>query len=99
MKPLTGKTALVTGGGSGVGLGTAKALAEAGVTVTICGRNLEKLEAVAGDQLSARKCDISKRDEVDALIAGIGTPDILVNSAGVNIVKRKVSEIDPADFD
>ena len=52
MKPLTGKTALVTGGGSGVGLGTAKALAEAGATVTICGRNLEKLEAVAEDQLS-----------------------------------------------
>jgi NAD(P)-dependent dehydrogenase (short-subunit alcohol dehydrogenase family) len=69
MKSLTGKTALVTGGGSGVGLGTAKALAEAGATVTICGRNLEKLEAVAGDKLSARKCDISKREEVDALIS------------------------------
>jgi len=99
MKSLTGKTALVTGGGSGVGLGTAKALAEAGATVTICGRNLEKLEAVAGDKLSARKCDISKREEVDALISELGAPDILVNSAGVNIVKRKVSEIDPADFD
>ena len=99
MKPLTGKSALVTGGGSGVGLGTAKALAEAGATVTICGRNLEKLEAVAGDHLSTCKCDISKREEVDALILELGTPDILVNSAGVNIVKRKVSEIDPTDFD
>lgn len=99
MKPLTGKTALVTGGGSGVGLGTAKALVEAGATVTICGRNLEKLQAVAGTQMEVRACDISNREEVDTLISQLGAPDILVNSAGVNIVKRKVSEIDPADFD
>ena len=99
MKPLTGKTALVTGGGSGVGLGTAQALATAGAAVTICGRNLKKLQAVAGDQLVARKCDISKRKDVDSLIAELGTPDSLVNSAGINIVQRKVSEIAPTDFD
>ena len=99
MKPLSGKTAIVTGGGSGVGLGTAQALAEAGCSVTICGRNAEKLHAVAGDLLSVRPCDITNREDVDGLIAELGTPDILVNSAGVNIVKRKVSEIAPADFD
>jgi len=99
MKPLSGKTALVTGGGSGVGLGTARALAAAGATVTICGRNLEKLQAVAGDDLAVEPCDISNREEVNALIAKLGAPDILINSAGVNIAKRKVSEIDPDDFD
>lgn len=99
MKPLSGKTAIVTGGGSGVGLGTAQTLAEAGAIVTICGRNAEKLRAVAGDNLSVYPCDISDRDQVNALIAELGAPDILVNSAGVNIAKRKVSEIDPADFD
>ena len=99
MKPLSGKTALVTGGGSGVGLGTARALAEAGATVTICGRNLEKLQTVAGENLTVEQCDISNRAEVNALINKLGTPDLLVNSAGVNIAKRKVSEIDPADFD
>lgn len=99
MKPLSGKTALVTGGGSGVGLGTARALAEAGASVTICGRNEEKLRAVAGEDLRVQVCDISGREDVNSLIRHIGTPDILVNSAGVNIVKRKVSEIDPADFD
>ncbi len=99
MKPLSGKSALVTGGGSGVGLGTARALAEAGATVTICGRKLEKLQAVAGDNLAVEQCDISNREEVNALIAKLGSPDFLINSAGVNIAKRKVSEIDPADFD
>ncbi|MFT6862169.1 MAG: NADP-dependent 3-hydroxy acid dehydrogenase YdfG [Akkermansiaceae bacterium] len=99
MKPLSGKTALVTGGGSGVGLGTARALAAAGASVTICGRNLEKLQAVAGDDLAVEPCDISNREEVNALIAKLGAPDILINSAGVNIAKRKVSEIDPDDFD
>ena len=99
MKPLSGKTAIVTGGGSGIGLGTARALAEAGCTVTICGRNADKLQTVAGDQLATHACDISNRDDVAALFADLGTPDILVNAAGVNIAKRKVSEIDPADFD
>ncbi len=99
MKALSGKTALVTGGGSGVGLGTAQALAEAGATVTICGRNEEKLREVAGEFLRVQVCDISSRQDVNSLISHIGTPDILVNSAGVNIAKRKVSEIDPADFD
>lgn len=99
MKPLSGKTALVTGGGSGVGLGTARALAEAGASVTICGRNLEKLQAVAGKNLGVEQCDISNRKQVNALITRLGAPDILINSAGVNIAKRKVSEIDPADFD
>jgi NADP-dependent 3-hydroxy acid dehydrogenase YdfG len=99
MKPLSGKTAIVFGGGSGVGLGTARALAEAGATVTICGRNEEKLRAVADDYLKVQPCDISSRIEVDALFKHLGSPDILVNSAGVNIAKRKVSEIDPADFD
>lgn len=99
MKPLSGKTALVTGGGSGVGLGTARALADAGATVTICGRNLEKLQTVAGESLAVEQCDISNREDVNALIAKLGAPDILINSAGINIAKRKVSEIDPADFD
>jgi len=96
---LSSKKALITGGGSGIGLGTARALSDAGCAVTICGRNADKLRTVAGDNLATHACDISNRDDVAALFSDLGTPDILVNAAGVNIVKRKVSEIDPADFD
>ena len=46
---ISGKHALVTGGGTGVGAAIALALAEAGVAVTICGRRKAKLEAVAGE--------------------------------------------------
>ncbi len=99
MKPLTGKTAIVTGGGSGIGLGTAQALAEAGCDVTICGRNEEKLKSVAGDNLKIKACDISDREQVIATFNELGVPDIIVNAAGVNIAKRSVKELSPEDFD
>jgi NAD(P)-dependent dehydrogenase (short-subunit alcohol dehydrogenase family) len=52
MARLSGKHALVTGGGSGTGAAIARALAEAGATVTICGRRLEALQSVAsGNQM------------------------------------------------
>ena len=99
MKPLTGKTAVVTGGGSGIGLGAAQALAEAGCDVTICGRNEEKLSAVAGDNLKIKACDISDRDQVIETFEQLGVPDIVVNAAGVNIAKRAVKDLAPDDFD
>ena len=99
MKPLSGKTAIVTGGGSGIGLGTAQALAEAGCSVTICGRNEDKLGAVAGETLKIKACDISDREQVIATFQELGVPDIIVNAAGVNIAKRSVKELAPEDFD
>jgi NADP-dependent 3-hydroxy acid dehydrogenase YdfG len=99
MKPLSGKTAIVTGGGSGIGLGTAQALAEAGCSVTICGRNEDKLRAVAGENLKIKACDISDREQVIATFQELGVPDIIVNAAGVNIAKRSVKELAPEDFD
>ncbi len=87
-----GRTAIVSGGGSGIGKATAWVLARLGARVAICGRNIERLDAVRstfdarGWPILARPCDI--RDEtavetfLDAVEAGFGPPDILVNNAG-----------------
>lgn len=107
---LVGKVALVTGGGSGIGLGIALALANAGCRVAIAGRNLKKLEEVVPQfdpdhQPKIFACDISDREAAESLITAVsnnqelGPIDILVNSAGINIAKRKMTELDPADFD
>lgn len=99
MSSLKGKTVIITGGGSGVGLGCAKALAEAGCQVTICGRDAKKLEEAAGPGVLAYACDISDRKQVENLFMDLGVPDILINSAGINVVKRKVAELSYEDFD
>ena len=90
---LGGKTALITGGGSGIGLGIALALAREGCRVAISGRNEEKLRQAADlfqeQPLLTRTCDVSDRADVMELVAWfnerLGVPDILVNSAGINI--------------
>lgn len=99
MNSLTSKTALVTGGGSGVGLGAARALAEAGCDVIITGRDISKLRAVAEDTLRPIACDISDREQVASLFSQIPAPEIVVNAAGINIVKRASDELSPEDFD
>ncbi|MFW5692898.1 MAG: SDR family oxidoreductase [Thermoguttaceae bacterium] len=105
---LKDKAALVTGGSSGIGLGVAQALAREGCRVVICGRDEQKLrDAVrksdGGPPLLARPCDVSDRADVNALVAWaveqLGRLDIVVNSAGINVARRKMRELDPADFD
>ena len=105
---LKNETALVTGGGSGVGLGIAKALSREGCRVAIAGRNADKLRAAAegfGGQppILHKACDVANRADVAALVqwfeAQLGPVGILVNSAGINVVRRAVAELDPADWD
>ena len=105
---LHGKNVLVTGGGSGIGLGVATALARESCRVAIAGRNAQKLARAAAAHpgtpgILHRACDVSVRSDVAELIAWfraeIGPIDIVVHAAGVNIVRRKMSELDPADFD
>jgi NADP-dependent 3-hydroxy acid dehydrogenase YdfG len=102
------KAVLVTGGGSGIGLGIALALAGEGCRVVVCGRNAEKLQrAIAAHEkqppILARACDVTDRDAVGRMITWmdgeIGSVDIVVHAAGINIVRRSMAEIDPADFD
>ncbi|MDF1811805.1 MAG: SDR family NAD(P)-dependent oxidoreductase [Verrucomicrobiales bacterium] len=104
---LSGKIAVVTGGGSGIGLGIAKALAAEGCRVVIAGRNGKKLEHAAAtfpdNPPLVIACDISDRAAARELIekttAGLGPVDFLINSAGINIAKRKMIDLDPEDFD
>ncbi len=94
---LKGKTALVTGGNGGIGLGMAKGLAQAGATVAIAGRDTKKnADALAqlreiGVTAIAVKADLKDekacRRMVDEAAQKLGRLDILVNNAGMNIRK------------
>ncbi len=89
---LTGKVAIVTGGGGGLGRQMARALAEMGADVVVCGRKAERFEQAAGElsALGVRalglRCDVTIPDEVRALVdrtkGEFGRVDILVNNAG-----------------
>jgi len=89
---LRDQVAIVTGGGSGIGLATALEMARLGASVAICGRTQAKLDAAAeqlreaGGEVIAQACDIREPDQVEAFIARVlaerGRIDIVVNNAG-----------------
>ena len=90
---LTGKTAIVTGASSGLGVQFAKALARQGADVAITARRTEKLELVKeeiegfGVKCLSLKCDVGVTDEIVSMVSAVkerfGRVDILVNNAGV----------------
>jgi NAD(P)-dependent dehydrogenase (short-subunit alcohol dehydrogenase family) len=106
MEMLKDKNALVIGGGSGMGAAVAVAMAGAGARVTIAGRRIEKLEEVASlpdVDIQSRSVDVADRASLDALFTWfdeeIGTLDILVNAAGINVPRRSMTELSPDDWD
>lgn len=86
---LTGKTALITGGSKGIGLGAAELLAEAGVNVILVSRDQATLDGAAASVRARRQvnvrtiaADLSVESEVVRVAAEAGEIDILVNNAG-----------------
>lgn len=92
MGQLDGKVAIVTGGGSGIGKGIARAFAQEGCAVVIAGRNADRLQAAAeelagcGGEILAVPTDVTDERQVKALfertMSRFGRLDILVNSSG-----------------
>ena len=93
---LAGKTILVTGGGSGLGLAMAHGFAGHGAQVAICGRNVEKLEAAAtelrkhGPKILTIGCDVRDAEAVaemvQTVVSELGGLDGLVNNAAGNFL-------------
>ncbi|MBN7811185.1 3-ketoacyl-ACP reductase [Algoriphagus sp. H41] len=93
MISLKGKTAIITGGGRGLGKAVALLLAQEGVHIGITGRNEEQLKKTAeelkatGVKVAYAAFDVASEAAVkagiDALVAELGTVDILVNNAGI----------------
>jgi 2-dehydro-3-deoxy-D-gluconate 5-dehydrogenase len=99
---LTGRRALVTGGGGGIGRGLARALAGSGASVAVLGRSESADEAAAELGGIAVRADLTDRGQLrrgfDEAVAGLGGLDILVASHGIGRAADAV-EHDLADWD
>lgn len=108
MKPtpfsLQGETALITGGGTGLGFGVANCFIQAGARVVLVGRRREIVETAAanlGSNARALVHDVTKMDQAEAVVqraAGeFGPISILVNNAGVHL-KKSALDTTPDEF-
>ncbi|MEW2077327.1 SDR family oxidoreductase [Streptomyces sp. NPDC013433] len=102
--PLAGRTALVTGGGSGLGRAITRSLLADGARVVITGRDATTLEETAsrlGPHVSYRVCDVSRPDDVGELARSLAGEEIsiLVNNAGIAGPVAPLTEITPRDWD
>lgn len=101
---LSGKLALVTGAGRGIGEGCALGLARAGADVVLVSRSRDELAQVAeraeamGRRADVAPCDVTNAEQVRAVAERAGEVDILVNSAGAN-VPEPFLEVDESTFD
>lgn len=98
------KTAIVTGGGSGIGLAIAEKFVQHNIRTVIIGRDQQKLDSAKnklGELCESFTCDLSDLKQipvlVDSIINKYGQIDILVNNAGINM-KKEFTEVSDEDF-
>ena len=95
------KTALVTGGGRGIGKETAILLSKKGLDVIICSRSqkeidtaVKEIKSFGNGQIIGRKCDVSISSQVNTLVNNAleicGRIDVLINNAGITYVKKLI---------
>jgi 3-oxoacyl-[acyl-carrier protein] reductase len=103
---LKGKTALVTGGAQGFGLGIAQAFLREGARVAVLDINGEKAEEAAaalGEGAIAATCDVGQAASVDAAVAEVlsafGRLDIVVNNAGISHRNQPMLDVTEEEFD
>ncbi|MBI5228454.1 SDR family oxidoreductase [Candidatus Micrarchaeota archaeon] len=105
MSDLTGKVAIITGSGRGIGAGIAKTFSESGAKVVITSRHQNECDIVvgeikkAGHEVFCEVCDVSNEDQVQSLVNDtvkkFGGLHIMVNNAGV-FEQKPVDEMDTA---
>ncbi|GAA0481617.1 SDR family NAD(P)-dependent oxidoreductase [Streptomyces stramineus] len=105
----TGKTVLVTGGGTGIGRAIALAFAREGARVVVAGRRAEPLKETvalveaAGGEAAAITADVTRAAEVRALVEAavdrFGSLDVAVNNVGLLAAPAKIADIDEEDWD
>jgi NAD(P)-dependent dehydrogenase (short-subunit alcohol dehydrogenase family) len=100
VRPVTGMSVIVTGGGSGIGEGTARHFAARGARVTICGRREDRIAAVAadiGERCRAVVADVTVAADrvglVEAAVEHGGGLDVLVSNAG-NMYRGPITDLD-----
>lgn len=104
MNTLQNKIAIVTGGGSGIGLAIAQKFVENGIRTIIVGRDAQKLSAAKeklGELCEPISCDLNNLESIPSLIEQIvnqfGPIDILVNNAGINL-KKDFTDVTNEEF-
>ncbi len=102
---LTGKVAVVTGGGRGLGRAIAAGLAHHGARLVLCGRSPATLEQAASDiggDILVHPADVSLEADMIALreaaLARFGRIDVLVNNAGVNPIYKTIEKTSFAEW-
>lgn len=101
---LEGKTAVITGGATGLGLAMTRCMIQSGARVAVIGRSRAHFDencAAFGDRALFFPGDVAQTDTiptlVDQILSAVGSVDILVNNAG-NHCKKPIEEMSPEDF-